>query len=278
MFNVNDKKIKEIMADLIKVSKKAGDEILKVYGQDFKVDIKEDKSPLTEADRRSNDVITDYLKTLPYPILSEEGKQREYSFRKDWKSFFLVDPLDGTKEFVKRNGEFTVNIAGIEERNPVLGVIYVPVKDTYYFALKGHGAYRMDGTPEKDFEDMDFNSLCELSEKINTTFPDPEDKLIVVASRSHMSEETQDFIDDMKKNYSEVEVVSSGSSLKLCLVAEGKAHFYPRYAPTMEWDTGAGHAVVLEAGGNVYQHSRINTQLIYNKEDLVNPWFLVVPE
>ncbi len=274
MFGIDDKKMKEIMADLIRVSKRAGDEILKVYGQDFKVDIKEDKSPLTEADRRSNDVITDYLETLSYPILSEEGKKLDYSQRKDWKSFFLVDPLDGTKEFVKRNGEFTVNIAGIEDNLPVFGVIYVPVKDVYYFALKGYGAFRLDKTPEKDFENIDFDSICRISHKISTKMPEKSGVLKVVASRSHMSKETQDFIDEKKKEFSDVEVVSSGSSLKLCLVGEGKAHYYPRYAPTMEWDTGAGHAIVNEAGGNVYQYNK-QESLVYNKEDLVNPWFLV---
>lgn len=248
---------------VIEISRKAGEAIMEIYKQDFEVYTKNDESPLTEADKRANKIILDELLQLypEIPYISEEVKQMDYSERRKWKQCWLIDPLDGTKEFIKKNGEFTVNIALIEDGVPVLGVVYVPAQDVTYFAQKGKGAFRQQGT--------------DAPVKIeNTTHYSALDKFVVVASRSHLSQEVVDFVEEQKAKGKEVDFLSSGSSLKFCLVAEGKAHVYPRLAPTMEWDTAAAHAVCLEAGKNVYVHNT-KEPLKYNKEDLLNPWFVV---
>jgi len=241
----------------------AGEAILEVYARDFDVETKADNSPLTEADQKANAVILAALaEHFPeIPVISEETKALPFSERKEWSRCWLVDPLDGTKEFIKKNGEFTVNIALIENGEPVLGVVYRPVTDTLYFASRGSGAFRQDGdgAPVKIFNDRHYST---------------EEEVVAVASRSHLSAETEAFIEDLRAQGKKVEFLSAGSSLKLCLVAEGKATVYPRFAPTMEWDTGAAHAVVLEAGKKVLQHGS-GESLRYNKEDLLNPWFIV---
>lgn len=252
---------------VVQVAIKAGKEIMKIYRTDFEVEYKEDESPLTIADQSSHEIIKEALKkNFPeIPILSEEGSHLSYEERKEWKEFWLVDPIDGTKEFIKKNDEFTVNIALIREGKPVLGVVYAPALDNLYVADEEQGAYKVTGVLSSD----DFQA--------NTTklpLEESSDKLArVVASRSHMSEETEAFINQLKESYGEVETISAGSSLKLCLVAEGKADYYPRYAPTMEWDTGAGQAIVELSGGKVVIANE-NQPLTYNKEDLRNPWFL----
>ena len=239
----------------------AGNEILEVYESDFAVEHKDDKSPLTLADKRGHLKIMSYLENTPYPVLSEEGKHLSYDERKEWNRFRLVDPLDGTKEFIKRNGEFTVNIALVENGVPVMGVIYVPVKDTIYIGSE-EGAFKYEAYAAGG------------SRKEALPLPKGNRSYTVVGSRSHMSPETEAFFEEKKKEYGEVEVMAVGSSLKLCMVAEGKADAYPRYAPTMEWDTGAGHAIALAAGFNVKKYNTTEP-LAYNKEDLLNPWFLV---
>lgn len=239
----------------------AGNEILEVYKSDFTVEHKDDKSPLTFADKRGHLKILSYLENTPYPILSEEGKHLSYDERKKWKRFWLVDPLDGTKEFIKRNGEFTVNIALVENGVPIMGVIYVPVKDTLYVGSED-GAFKYEAY------------TAEGSRKEALPLPKGNRSYSVVGSRSHMSKETEAFFEEKKKEYGEVEVLAVGSSLKFCMVAEGKADAYPRYAPTMEWDTGAGHAIILAAGFKVTKFNSTEP-LAYNKEDLLNPWFLV---
>jgi 3'(2'), 5'-bisphosphate nucleotidase len=246
--------------DIIALALSAGQAVMEVYGTEFKVDIKTDKSQLTEADRRSNNIISDGLKRLypGIPVLSEEGGEIPYSIRKEWKTFWLVDPLDGTKEFIKRNGEFTVNIALIGGGRPVLGVVYAPARDLLYFAKEGDGAYKKVGMKKSRLH----------VKKINN------EKLVVVASRSHMNDETKGFIDSLSRHYKSLELTSSGSSLKLCLVAEGAADIYPRLALTMEWDTAAAHAIVSEAGGHVVKFGT-EEELAYNKETLLNPYFLV---
>ncbi|MGB1248177.1 MAG: 3'(2'),5'-bisphosphate nucleotidase CysQ [Chitinophagales bacterium] len=248
---------------IIKIAHAAGDEILKIYTQDFEVFNKEDESPLTMADKNANQVILDGLQEHypDIPFISEEVKQMDYSERKNWESCWLIDPLDGTKEFIKKNGEFTVNIALIENGVPVLGVVYVPVKEETFWAIQGEGAFKIDA-------DGNENRL-EKQPHYSTL-----DEIVVVASRSHLSDEVVAFVDDMKASGKQVEFLSAGSSLKFCLVAEGKAHVYPRLAPTMEWDTGAAHAVCLEAGKNVFVHNT-KEPLNYNKENLLNPWFVV---
>jgi 3'(2'), 5'-bisphosphate nucleotidase len=203
------------------------------------------------------------------PLLSEEGAKISFEERKNWEYSWLVDPLDGTKEFVKRNGEFTVNIALIHNGNPVLGVIYVPVKEKLYFALDGLGSYKAGQNLTID----NLENLILNSNKLPVDYN--RDNYVVVGSRSHMSTETEAFFEEKKKEHGDVEVMTVGSSLKLCMVAEGKADAYPRYAPTMEWDTGAGHAIAKYAGFSVKQYNTID-DIIYNKEYLLNPWFLVI--
>ncbi len=235
---------------------KAGNAIMQIYEKDFHIEYKEDNSPLTQADKLSNKIICTELKNLypTTPIMSEENKQVSYDERKDWEYYFCIDPIDGTKEFIKRNGEFTVNIALIHKNTPVLGVVYAPALGDIYWAKKELGAFKNN---EK------------LPIKVNKK---PEEKLYVVASKSHLSEETQEFIDNLDTK--EIVQVSKGSSLKLCMVAEGLADIYPRLAPTMEWDTAAADAIARCAGSMTY-HFELNEAILYNKEELLNPWFIV---
>ena len=258
----------ELLIKAINASIEGGHAIMEVYASDFSVEHKDDKSPLTLADKNCNEVIENYLKGTDIPFLSEEGAKISFEHRKDWEYSWLVDPLDGTKEFVKRNGEFTVNIALIHNGNPVMGVIYVPVKKELYFAMEGMGAYKIIRNTTID----NLDELVLASNKLPINYN--RDNYVIVGSRSHMSAETEVFFEEMKKKYGNVEVMAVGSSLKLCMVAEGKADAYPRYAPTMEWDTGAGHAIAKYAGFSVKQYNS-SEDVIYNKEDLLNPWFLV---
>lgn len=253
---------------------KAGKAIIDVYGTDFTVDIKADRSPLTQADRRSHEIIMAALEDTGIPILSEEGREIAYAERASWDPFFLVDPLDGTKEFVKRNGEFTVNIALVEGRIPVMGVIYVPVKDWLYFAGGEMGAYKIDGA-EALFADgeVDLAALMAAGQAL----PVPKGAgrpYTIVGSRSHSNPELEAEIEKRRQAHGEVDFISAGSSLKLCLVAEGAADLYPRTGPTMEWDTGAGHAIALLSGAEVVAFDS-GQPLKYNKENLLNPWFVV---
>lgn len=242
--------------DIQKIALEAAKAIMEIYVKDFSIEYKDDKSPLTEADVKSNEIICNRLQELypNIPILSEENKTAPYEERKAWEYFWLIDPIDGTKEFIKKNGEFTINIALIQNDTPVLGVVYAPVLDEMYSAKKGSGA---------------FKNGQKLPLIINNN---PEKSLSVVASKSHLSEETQTFIDAL--NTEKIEQVSKGSSLKLVMVAEGVADIYPRLAPTMEWDTGAADAIVREAGKMTYQFEN-NKPMVYNKENLLNPWFIV---
>lgn len=257
----------------IEAAIKAGERILTVYERDFSVETKADQSPLTEADQQSNDVILAYLKDTGIPVISEEIKNMDYAQRAQWRQCWMVDPLDGTKEFVKRNGEFTVNIALIDNEKPVLGVVYVPVQRKLFFAAENLGSFVYTFMNNEALPD--WASLSQRAKKLgNLALPDV---YTIVASRSHLSAETEVFINNCKDKYHEIALVSMGSSLKLCLVAEGKAHVYPRLAPTMEWDTAAAHAVAKFAGCAVLDfHSR--EELRYNKENLLNPHFIVLRE
>ncbi|WP_431803287.1 3'(2'),5'-bisphosphate nucleotidase CysQ [Halobacillus andaensis] len=257
------------MKPVIQAAIEAGKEIMKIYETDFEVEYKEDESPLTIADQRSHEVIKSALeKNYPgVPILSEEGKHLSYEERKQWKEFWLVDPIDGTKEFIKKNGEFTVNVALIKNGKPVIGVVYAPALDYLYIAEEGKGAYKLSSVLTNSTNDYSTNAESLPIEQSNSEVAK------VVASRSHMSKDTKAFIEDLESKYERVETISAGSSLKLCLVAEGKADFYPRYAPTMEWDTGAGQAIVELSGGKV-DIANEDSPLTYNKENLRNPWFL----
>jgi 3'(2'), 5'-bisphosphate nucleotidase len=263
-----EKKI-QLLEQICKISLQAGEAILSIYDSEFAIEHKDDKSPLTEADKQSHLEIVKGLDKMEYPVLSEEGRDIPYEERKEWEHFWMVDPLDGTKEFIKRNGEFTVNIALIHEQKAVMGVIYVPVKDELYFGAEGVGAYKVEEYSKKN--KGDFSLLIMESNQI----PQKTDrKYTIVGSRSHMSDETLEFMDEKKKEVGEIEVISVGSSLKLCMVAEGKADAYPRFAPTMEWDTAAGQAIVEAMGGTVIDWKTKNPML-YNRENLLNNWFLV---
>ena len=253
---------------LIEASLKAGEEIMKVYARDFDVETKDDKSPLTEADKNAHLAIVAFLEQTGLPILSEEGKHLDYSERKNWGQFWLVDPLDGTKEFVKKNGEFTVNIALIENGLPVYGIIYAPVLKKLFVGNVGHEAWIA--------ENVETTSTVEsiLASKESIPKDKAAETYIVVASRSHFSPETQAYVDELKKSKGEIDFASMGSSLKICLVAEGAADIYPRFGPTMEWDTGAGHAIAKAAGKMVIDHTT-GAEMRYNKENLLNNWFIV---
>ncbi|MGB3074228.1 MAG: 3'(2'),5'-bisphosphate nucleotidase CysQ, partial [Chitinophagales bacterium] len=248
---------------IIDIAHKAGNEIMVIYAQDFTVELKGDNSPLTMADQKANGIIVSALKSLypEIPIISEETKVMAYDERKHWTEYWLVDPLDGTKEFIKKNGEFTVNIALMSNGEPILGVVYAPAKNQLWYGVKGKGSFKIneDGSESNLQKGANWRDL----QKVN-----------VVGSRSHMSDETLQFVEELKQQGKEVEFVSSGSSLKFCLVAEGKADVYPRFGPTMEWDTAAGHAVVAIAGGKVLNWET-KQPLQYNKENLLNPFFIV---
>lgn len=265
--------LKLLLQDAIEASILAGKEIIEVYEGTFEVEEKEDKSPLTIADKKAHNIIVKQLKETGIPVLSEEGKSIAYDTREQWSTLWIVDPLDGTKEFIKQNGEFTVNIALVEKGEPVLGVIYVPVDESLYFAAKGLGAWRLDEAAHaKDFERADdyMDKSIRLPEKQERPFT-------MVGSRSHMSDDTADYFEGIREEHPEAEIISRGSSLKICMVAEGTADVYPRFAPTMEWDTCAGHAIAREAGFDIVRPDD-NTPLEYNKEDLLNPWFIVKPK
>lgn len=254
--------MKDLTRDVIRIAKEAGAAILTVYADEanFNTTLKDDRSPLTLADQKANEVIVKGLKQLSssYPIISEENKQIPYSERKNFKTFWLVDPLDGTKEFIKRNGEFTVNIALVSDGRPVLGVVYVPVTDEMYWGAKGEGAFKRG-------KDQSIQSL-----KANQYNPD-QSGIRVVCSRSHINEPTQAFINQLKDPIA----VSKGSSLKFLLIASGEAEVYPRMGPTMEWDTGAAQIILEESGGAVLQNDN-DEPLQYNKENLLNPYFIAM--
>lgn len=265
---------KQLLLTSMYAAIKAGQEIMQVYASDFDVEIKGDNSPLTIADKRAHSCIVQALAQTQLPLLSEEGKEISFEERRHWKRFWLVDPLDGTKEFIKKNGEFTVNIALIEGNNPIMGVVYLPAKDILYFGEKNTGAYRLNQAVAAG---ISLSSLSDILEKcVRLPAQDTEkDKCRVVASRSHMSPETAAYVESLKKRFAEVELVSSGSSIKLCMVAEGRADVYPRYAPTMEWDTAAGQAVVEAAEGAVHDYET-KKDMLYNRPNLRNNWFTVL--
>lgn len=254
----------------------AGEAIMQVYTSpetDWGVERKADNSPLTLADKKAHAAIESRLTSMDIPMLSEEGAHAAYETRRCWTQLWVVDPLDGTKEFLKRNGEFTVNIALVCEGVPLMGVIFVPVSRTLYWGVcreDGSGeACKVAEVPSGAYSYAEVAGLAH-----SLPFPTVERPYTAVASRSHLSPETQEFIDELSAEHPDLELRSAGSSLKICLVAEGSADVYPRFAPTMEWDTAAGHAIVRAAGGEVWQ-AEADAPLRYNKSDLLNPWFIV---
>lgn len=254
----------------IEASIAAGKVIMEIYQKDFQIDFKNDNSPLTAADTAANTVIMEYLNKIDIPIISEENKQIPYAIRKEWTSCWIVDPLDGTKEFIKKNGEFTVNIALVKNGMPEFGVIYAPATGVLYFGdVSQQKACRMTiNHSNYDISDI-LKNATELVSKPNSN------TIRIVGSRSHMNQDTLDFVENIKRESDkEIEMVSIGSSLKFCLVAEGSADIYPRFAPTMEWDTAAGQAISMAAGLKVIDITT-NLDMKYNKESLLNSFFLV---
>ncbi len=245
----------------------AGERILEVYhSRRFRVRLKRDLSPVTLADMRAHEVITELLGSTAVPLLSEEGSKTDYKERRQWRLFWLVDPLDGTKEFIGRNDEFTVNIALVEDGVPVLGVVYAPVPDLLWFGTMKSGAFFSGGILKDIVTEIPGNSTP-------LPFPPATRPFRIVASRSHMNEATRRYIEENTGDHRDYELVSKGSSLKLCLIADGTADLYPRFGPTMEWDTAAGDAIIRASGGEI-----LNTEdgmpLIYNKPNLRNPFFI----
>jgi 3'(2'), 5'-bisphosphate nucleotidase len=285
----------------IQAALEAGNAILEIYCTAFEIEEKADRSPLTLADRRSHDIIAQHLMEFDLPLLSEEGRHIPYDERKAWDPFWLVDPLDGTKEFIKKNGEFTINIACIHQRRPVAGVIFVPDKNVLYFGSQETGAYRMDSSQiagwlnsqsserradqqtgakarvlqsSKRSSDQAVQHLMRLADKL-PILDSTRQTITIVGSRSHATPELNAYVEERRQQYGQVQFISAGSALKFCLVAEGKANLYPRLGATMEWDTAAGQAIVESAGGRVLRYDTA-APLIYNKENLLNPWFVAL--
>ena len=253
----------KLLLDVCNVSIEAGKEILNFYNNDIGVTHKEDLSPLTKADLASNKIILEALKKLNsnIPILSEESLV-DWSIRKNWKKYWLVDPLDGTKEFIKKNGEFTVNIALIEDNNPILGVVYVPAKSLLYLAEKNKGSFKTN--TKNKLENFEGMQKIIVSSQTN--------RARVIGSRSHSNATFDNWV---KEKFPNADIVQAGSSLKFCLIAEGEADIYPRFGPTSEWDIAAGHMIVNEAGGKIRTFQ--NHSIKYNtKENIINPEFYAI--
>jgi 3'(2'), 5'-bisphosphate nucleotidase len=260
-------KLSNIFQIAIIAAVKAGKATLNYYNTDFEVQFKADSSPITLADIDSNAIIENELRITGIPILSEESKQIEFSERQEWKEYWLVDPLDGTKEFIKKSDEYTVNIALMKDNYPVGGIIYLPAKDILYFGSIAIGAYKLENAG-KILPDVSY--LYAKSHRLPLT---QTITLIIVASRSHLDEFTMEFISSVEKVYKPVKVESYGSSLKFCMIAEGRADVYPRMATTMEWDIAAGHAILESVGFKLLKYPSF-TPIEYNKSDLHNPWFV----
>jgi 3'(2'), 5'-bisphosphate nucleotidase len=280
--------LSECLTVSLLAAKKAGDAILSVYQGHIDVAYKKDETPLTIADERAHSIILNDLSTQAFgqiPVLSEEGKPIAYDERKTWECFWLVDPLDGTKEFIKRRGEFTVNIAFINKNRPVLGVLFVPDRALLYFAAEGLGSYKLESAEIIEEFLSEEGGICKgnvpIGQLIGSAKKLPLDQptnrrgktLTIVGSRSHASNTLTGFVETARKKYGDVEYIPAGSALKFGLIAEGSAHIYPRLSPTMEWDTAAGQCVVEQSGGAVLCLGQ-ETPLDYNKKDLRNPDFV----
>lgn len=271
--------LEELCTATILAAIEAGKATLDIYHTDFPVERKADDSPLTRADRLSHEIIEQSLAPCHIPLLSEEGRQIPYDTRKKWDQLWLVDPLDGTKEFIKKNGEFTVNIALIRKNRPVLGVIYVPASDRLFFAAQGAGAYALDHAAsivnfagQSDNLQNAFTAIVKKSIRLPASLKQ-NPTLTIAGSRSHGSDEFDRFAESIRRKTGGIKLTPAGSSLKFCLVAQGSADLYPRFGPTMEWDTAAGQAIVENAGMQVLD-LKTGKPLCYNKENMLNPWFV----
>lgn len=266
---LNNHLLKAILASI-----EAGNEILAVYDTAFDVEYKEDNTPLTQADQRASEKIIQMLNCTQIPVLSEEGEHFTFEKRKSLEFLWIVDPLDGTKEFVKRNGEFTVNIALVYQNQPVIGVIFSPVFKDLYFAAKGLGSFKINKHDflkiEKNISNLTLDKLLSLAKKLpHQSYPEV---YTLVASRSHLSSEIYAYIEEKKQKYGEVNIINTGSSIKMCWVAEGLANEYPRFGPTMEWDTAAGQAILENSGCELIDLST-KSPMQYNRPELLNKWF-----
>lgn len=266
---MTDLSIEQLTLYAIEASLKAGEAILKHYYGTYSIEYKEDSSPLTSADKEAHEIISNVLSKSDLPVLSEEGKDISFDHREKWDKFWLVDPLDGTKEFINGNGEFTVNVALINRGVPILGVVFVPVNNILYFGNSISGSFRMVTPIQPGL--TDYLELLSKSFKL-PLFSSPE--LTVLGSRSHLTSQTAHIIQLLINKYGDVNIINAGSSLKFCKIAEGTADIYPRLGPTMEWDTAAGHAVCKYASVSVLNYDT-KSELTYNKPDLLNPWFIV---
>jgi len=277
--------LRRVLAIGLRASLLAGDAVMRVYDSDFKVDLKSDQSPITEADRQSHEILMAQL-SKEIPILSEEGSKIAYEERKDWNLFWLIDPLDGTKEFVKRNGEFTVNVALIERHNPIAGIVYLPAKGILFFGGRGFGSYRVSGAALDKIKESESNDALKSADALQSalasavSLPDPHKmqplkKVKIVQSVSHVTEKEADFIVRLKAKFEDLDTASAGSSLKFCLVAEGSADLYPRFGPTMEWDIAAGQCIAESSGCEVVDLANLSS-LRYNKRALRNGAFMVI--
>jgi 3'(2'), 5'-bisphosphate nucleotidase len=248
----------------------AGKAIMEVYSKPFGIEYKEDKSPLTIADKKAHLIIASGLSDTGIPLLSEEGADIHYDIRKNWTDFWLIDPLDGTKEFIKKNGDFTVNIALISKEQPVFGVVYAPVPGFLFWGSM-LGSFRLDVSKMKETDFENYDHIMKSAEQLPCITR--KEGYLVLGSRSHMNAETESFIAGLKERHEGLSFISRGSSLKFCTLAEGGADVYPRFGPTMEWDTAAGHAVAFFAGCTILQADS-QLPLMYNKVSLLNPFFI----
>jgi 3'(2'), 5'-bisphosphate nucleotidase len=255
----------------IEAAVRAGEKTLEYFAKEISIEVKKDNSPLTLADIESNKIINRILKFTGIPVLSEENEELSYKVRKKWSLFWMVDPLDGTKEFIHHRPEYTINIALIDNHKPVLGVIYVPVQKILYYSTPDSDVFKVNATSKLAYDELADNSVKLPLKKRS------KEKVIIISSRSHISEETLVLIEEIKKHSGKSELVSIGSSLKFCLMAEGFADIYPRFGPTMEWDSAAGHVIARSAGCRLVDINN-GSDLTYNKKDLYNPSFIAYHE
>jgi len=268
---MENKQLEKNAETAIKAAYLAGKKIAGIYAQaDFEIEIKSDNSPLTIADKAAHEIISEILRGTSIPVISEEGIIPEYEIRKNWKYCWIVDPLDGTKEFIKKNGQFTVNIALVEDGKPVMGVIYAPIMNVMYFSI-GNQAFILEKTETNQDPDIFWQFLTKEKKRLPLNIE--KNNYIVLASSSHQDAETTSYIDKLRSTHQNIGINNIGSSLKFCMIAAGKADIYPRFICIKEWDTAAGQAIVEAAGGNVTDATS-GLPMKYNKESLINPWFI----
>jgi 3'(2'), 5'-bisphosphate nucleotidase len=263
------------LVELCNIAIIAGEKIMAIYNKPFDVEIKADNSPVTKADIVASDYIVASLKKAypSIPCITEEASAEDYQARQHWQQLWLIDPIDGTKEFIKKNGEFTVNIALINKNKPAIGVIYAPALDELYFAKSNSGAYKINDSSKINKNIKSNQNLINISSKL-PNITDNNDSLIIAGSRSHPSEKNKQYVEKVAKELNKpIKIIHSGSSLKFCRIAEGIAHLYPRFGRTMEWDTAAGHCILNESSGEVLNIETLEP-LKYNKPNLSNPSFI----